>query len=277
MRIGVISAGSTRLLDSVARANGWPLVVREDLGAADQPDDVGLLCLAAVLMGVVGAQRGARPLEFAVLGGVQTRASLRDGLARLIRLEVAMTAFWTFSPLALPGAPEGDAAFDDLAAEAVRREIAVVFPAATGFAARCPGLVGCGGVLGNPPYLDAVAAPAGWPDTRPLVSSWADWATFRTAWTAAANPVEPLPEAAPFAVALGHPVWSIVAMLALVQAARATRATLAEQIDALKLACAPVSVRPDGATPLLGFFEPRLLDQAFLEAERRDAAARHPA
>jgi hypothetical protein len=257
--IGIVSAGPTAALDEPARSLGLSVIDRVDMGSSSLPADIGLIHFAALMAAARSKMGGKRPIGFVVRGSAETRARALAAFEQVVAAGADFILSWTFSPLALPGPPEGDAAFDAILATAVARETAVIFPAATGLGARCPGMVGCGAAVAAAPYLDAVAIPAGWPDPAPDVTSWADWANFRAAWLGAGL-ADQLPEDAPFPPGLCLPVWTATVILMLLACGREARMTLTEVAAILDTVVVPVSIRPARATPRLGFLDLRVTD-----------------
>lgn len=276
VKLGVISAGPTRQLDQLRTVLPSLISLREDLGPSDLPDDFGLFDCLALVHAAAPAPNAKRPPTAFVLGAAQHRGLFLAGLRRLLDLDVDLIAFWTCSPLNLPGPPDGDDAFDALLAEIVAREIALVCPAGTGLGRRCPGLFTASGVIATAPFLDLCPIPSGWPNEPALVAGWGDSASFRTSWINSGIGTLPPPA---FPAAAGHTlaVWSLVAALVAGQASQPERPSLAAQREHLAGLCVPVSIRPDAARPVLGFFEPRERDVLTLLASRTDAFLRHSA
>jgi hypothetical protein len=270
--IGIVSAGPTAALDEPARSLALSVIDRADLGPTTLPADMGLIHFAALMAAARSKMGGVRPIGFVVRGAADTRARVLTAFEQLVEAGADLILFWTVSPLALPGPPEGDAAFDAIMATAVARDTVVIFPAATGFGARCPGMVGCGAAIATAPYLDAAAVPAGWPDPVPEVTSWADWASFRAAWLGAGL-VEGMPEAAPFPTGQCLPVWTVAAILLLLACRREGRLTQADVVSALETMAVPVSIRPARVTPRLGFLDPRIMDAVSMTGHAAARAA----
>ena len=258
--VGVVSAGPTAALDpGEPLSKLLPPMDRVDLGPASALPDRGLFHFAVLMAAARSKMGGRRPLALTVRGAAETRARVLTGFGQLLTAAADLILFWTFSPLMLPGEPAGDTAFDSVMAEAAARGTPVIFPAATGFGARCPGMIGCGAAVSTAPYLDAVAVPEGWPDPAPDITAWADWPSFRAAWLGAGL-VDWMPVQMPFPAHLCLPVWTASAILMLLGCGQETKMSPADAASILSTMAVPVSIRPQRLTPRLGFLDPRLMD-----------------
>ena len=270
VRVGVISAGPTHLADKLIRHAELPILLREDLRATTQPDDVGLVWFLALMNALARSAAMPRPFAYAVVGNAQDRSRVREAWTRLLAHDVDIIAWWTFSPLLLDGPPEGAAAFEDLLQQAQERGVALAFPAAAGSGAGRPGVFSANGVVATRPYLDVCATPEGWTANVSAVTAWGDWETMKVSWQEAGVPTA-LPDSFPQAHGHSLAVWSVAAALASINASSPARLTLDQMTAAMRLACVPVEVRPPGLAPALGFFEPRQLEVR-ADRVRMDAA-----
>ena len=258
--VGIVSAGPTAVLDQGEPLSALlPAIDRADLGPTSAPPDMGLVHFAVLMAAARSKMGGIRPLTFMVRGAAGTRSRALTAFDQLVAAAADLILFWTFSPLMLPGDPDGDAAFDAVMARASARMIPVLFPAATGFGERCPGMIGCGAAISTAPYLDAVAVPEGWPNPAPDVTSWADWPSFRAAWLGA-DLADGMPAQMPFPAHLCLPVWTAAAILMLLGCGRETKISPADAGTILETIAVPVAIRPERLTPRMGFLDPRLMD-----------------
>ncbi len=273
VRIGVISASSTEHAARVASDLGLRRVWREDLAPTPYPADVGLVWFLGFIEAISRGLILRRPNAYSIVGNAADRAHMRQAMSQLLLRGVDLIIWWTMLPLLLDGPPDGDNAFDDLVEQAANQGATLVFPGKAAFGVGRPGPISVSGIVATRPYLDICPRPVQWADVPagPAdIATWGDWDAIASSWRNVGLEIAG-PKRPPLLGGHTFAVWSIASAIAVSLGVDARKPTPSEVRSMLRSLCAPIRVRPETCSPVLGFFEPAQFDILLTRSARATA------